>query len=187
MKLNLVYFFILIFILFYFLLYSCNYQEGMINPFTPSLSLKDSKIISSNIFKSARNLNLNPITVAILDDGGNFILLEKEDGCSVMRPDIAIGKAFGALSLGMNTANMEKLLKGRSDFVSSLSSIGAAKGRGYVSVPGGVVVLDNKKSVIGAIGVSGDTSENDEKVITEGIRNSKLPIFKSDSDHQAEL
>ena len=187
MKLNLVFILILLFVLFYFILNKCNYQEGMVNPFTPSLSLKDSKTIASNIFKSARNLNLNPITIAILDDGGNFILIEKEDGCSVMRPDIAIGKAFGALSLGMNTANMEKLLKGRSDFISSLSSIGAAKGRGYISVPGGVVLLDSKKSVIGAIGVSGDTSENDEKVITEGVRNSNLPIFKSDSDHQAEL
>lgn len=110
---------------------------------------------------------MNPLTVAILDDGGNLKVLKREDGRgAAMRPQIAIGKAFAAVGMGRSTRALQDMAQQRPWFSASLVSV--ADG-GYVPVPGGVLILDGDGEVIGACGVTGDTADNDEIAAVAGI------------------
>ena len=102
---------------------------------------------------------LLPLAVAVLDAGGNLVAYKREDGCGVLRFDIAYGKAWGALGMGMSTRLIRDRLKERPAFQNALAA--AANGR-FIPVPGGVLVLDAKSIAIGAVGVSGDASDKDE-------------------------
>jgi uncharacterized protein GlcG (DUF336 family) len=108
-----------------------------------------------------------PLTVAVLDAGGHLVALKREDGSAIMRVEIATGKAWGALSMGMSGRLMRDRLGGRPTFMAAL--VGVSDGR-WVPVPGGVLILDDEQKVVGAIGVSGDTSDKDEYCAIEAIR-----------------
>ena len=82
--------------------------------------------------------------------------MQREDGCAVMRVDIAMAKAYGALSMGMPTRQMGDRLGGRPAFMSSLAGIGNRVGKGWVAVPGGVLILDSEGFVAGSVGISGE-------------------------------
>merc|ERR1711904_526140 len=86
-----------------------------------------------------------------------------------MGVDIAMGKAYAALSMGMPTRQLRDRLATRPTFMGSLTGIGNRTGKGWVAVPGGVLVLDAEGYVVGAVGVSGDTSDKDEMVAVEAI------------------
>ena len=102
---------------------------------------------------------LLPLAVAVLDAGGNLVAFRREDGCGVLRFDIAFGKAWAALGMGMSTRLIRDRLKERPAFQGALAT--AADGR-FIPVPGGVLVLDASGEAIGAVGVSGDASDKDE-------------------------
>lgn len=109
---------------------------------------------------------LLPLAVAVLDAGGNLVAFKREDGCGVLRFDIAFGKAWGALGMGMSTRLIRDRLKERPAFQGALAA--AAAGR-FIPVPGGVLVLDAAGTAIGAVGVSGDASDKDEYCAIAGI------------------
>ena len=108
-----------------------------------------------------------PLTVVVLDVGGKMIATQSEDGSGLMRFDIARGKAWGALGMGISSRLIRDRLSARPTFLDALAT--AADGR-FIPVPGGVLIEDAKGTTIGAVGVSGDTSEKDEFCAIMGIR-----------------
>ena len=111
-------------------------------------------------------LNLKPLTVAILADGAHLKLLKRQDGPgAAMRPQIAIGKAFAAAGLGMGTRPWEAIAKDRPLLLQGCMALADE----FVAVPGGVVIRDDDGEVIGAVGVSGDSSDADEQCAVAGI------------------
>jgi uncharacterized protein GlcG (DUF336 family) len=124
-----------------------------------TLPLKDANKIINKAIELGHQHNLLPLTVVILDVGGNLVSLQREDGCGVMRADIAIGKAWGALGMGISSRTIRDRLADRPSFQASLASV--SQGR-FVPVPGGVLICNEKGEVIGAVGISGDASDKDE-------------------------
>jgi uncharacterized protein GlcG (DUF336 family) len=116
------------------------------------------KIIDEALAIRAKE-GLMPLAVAVLDAGGNLVAYKREDGSGVLRFDIAYGKAWGALGMGMSTRLIRDRLKERPAFQNALAA--AADGR-FIPVPGGVLVLDATGTAIGAVGISGDASDKDE-------------------------
>lgn len=107
-----------------------------------------------------------PLTVVVLDAGAHVVAVEREDGASNGRFDIAFGKANGALALGMGSRAIMARAEQQAYFV---AAAGAAVGGKLVPVPGGVLVRDKNGALVGAVGVSGDSSDNDETAALAGI------------------
>jgi uncharacterized protein GlcG (DUF336 family) len=114
-----------------------------------------------------RELGLAPLTVVVLDAGGQLKAALKEDGSSLLRPDIAWGKAYGAMALGFGSREMARRSQSMPGFMNALSDL--AGGRA-VPVPGGVLVRAADGAVLGAVGVSGDVSDKDEVCAVAGIQ-----------------
>ena len=131
-----------------------------------SITFSQAKAIADATLAKGQELSLKPLTVAVLDAGGHLIVLMRQDGASIMRPQIAIGKASGALALGCSSRQIGVMAVERPTFIASLSSISAA---GIVPAAGGLLVLGEDKQVLGAVGVTGDTSDNDETCALAGI------------------
>jgi uncharacterized protein GlcG (DUF336 family) len=110
---------------------------------------------------------LMPLTVAVLDAGGHLVALKREDGSGILRPQVAIGKAYGALGMGASTRLLRDRLADRPNFVSSLAA--ASEGR-FIPVPGGVLIKDAGGAIQGAVGISGDASDKDEYCAIEGVK-----------------
>ena len=130
------------------------------------LSISKSRSIIRGIFKKSREMELKPLSVIVLDAGGNVKAFEREDGASPGRFEIAHGKAYGVVMTGMSGSALKKRAEDQAYFVAALN--GAFGGR-VVPVPGGVLVRDSRERLLGAIGVTGDTSENDAEVAVAGV------------------
>ena len=120
-----------------------------------------------------------PLTVAVLDAGGHTVALKRQDGSGILRVDIATGKAWGPLGMGMPSRTIRDRLGERPAFQGAL--VGASHGR-FVPVPGGVLVLNGDVQVIGAVGISGDTSEKDEYCAIQGIKAAGLASAPAEPD-----
>jgi uncharacterized protein GlcG (DUF336 family) len=131
-----------------------------------SLTLERAREIISATRAEAGRAGFKPITVAVLDAGGHVIAVEREDGSSNSRFEIAYGKAHGALALGMGSRALMARAEQQPYFIAAATS---AIGGALVPVPGGVLVRD-AGTLIGAVGVSGDASDNDEAAAIAGIR-----------------
>ncbi|MEP4030319.1 heme-binding protein [Roseibium polysiphoniae] len=105
-----------------------------------------------------RSHGMKPITIAVLDSGGFLIALAREDGTSNLRPDIAQGKARGAIGMGLGSRALFERAKSQPYFIQAMNSI--AEGS-LVPVPGGVLITEDGQ-VLGAVGITGDSSDNDE-------------------------
>jgi len=110
---------------------------------------------------------LLPLAVAVIDAGGNLVAFKREDGCGLLRFDVAFGKAWAALGMGMPTRMIRDRMASRPAFQGALAA--ASDGR-FIPVPGGVLILDASGQAIGAAGVSGDTSDKDEYCAIAAIR-----------------
>jgi len=130
------------------------------------LTLQAAQTILATALAKGRALNLKPLVIVVLDAHGSLKAFAAEDGTSLKRGDIAIGKASGAMALGVGSRSLEKIAKERPHFVASVSHL--VGGGGLVPVAGGVLVMD-KGAIVGAVGVSGDTSDNDELAAMAGI------------------
>ena len=131
-----------------------------------TLDLATARTIVAAALDHGRVGGLKPLTVVVLDAGGYVVVVEREDGSSNMRFEIARGKAFGALALGVGSRALMERAETQPYFV---AAAGAAIGGALVPVPGGVLVRDDGDHTIGAVGVSGDTSDNDEAAAVAGI------------------
>ncbi|OYU34711.1 heme-binding protein [Novosphingobium sp. PASSN1] len=130
------------------------------------ISLEQAQTITTAALKEGRALGLKPISVAVLDAGGHMIAFVREDGSSNLRPQIAIAKASGALALGISSRAIGDMALERPTFVNAAAGLNPA---GIVPAAGGILVRDAAGEVIGAVGVTGDTSDNDEKCAVAGV------------------
>jgi uncharacterized protein GlcG (DUF336 family) len=131
-----------------------------------TITLNDARVIVAAARAEAAERQLKPVTVVVLDAGGHLIHAEREDGASNKRFEIAHGKAHGAISLGMGSRALMARAEQQAYFISAAT---AAIGGALVPVPGGVLVRDRDETIVGAVGVSGDTSDNDEAAAVAGI------------------
>ncbi|MEN9831748.1 MAG: hypothetical protein RLZ89_245 [Pseudomonadota bacterium] len=152
-----------------------------LHPLQTSLSLAQAAAILDECLAVRQKEGLLPLAVAVLDAGGQLVAFKREDGCGVLRYDIAFGKAWAALGMGMSTRLIRDRLSNRPAFQSALAS--ASDGR-FIPVPGGVLILNAQKSVIGAVGVSGDASDRDEYCAIHAIQVAGLGC--EPASHQSE-
>ena len=111
--------------------------------------------------------DLQPMAVAVIDSGGNLVAFKREDGCGVLRFDVAFGKAWAAVGMGIPTRLIRDRMASRPAFQSALAA--ASDGR-FIPVPGGVLIIDAEGSTIGAVGISGDASDKDEYCAIQAVK-----------------
>ena len=138
------------------------------------LTLLAANDIVSGAFAKAAELKLKPLGVSVLDAGGHLVMFQRQDGASFLRPQMSAGKAYGALSIGMGSRRLEALARERPHLVSGIADVSGGR---IVPVAGGVLVRDDGGEIIGAVGISGDTSDNDEVCAIAGI---EAAGFKAD-------
>lgn len=131
-----------------------------------SLGLTVANTIVEAALKRARELNTAPLAVAVLDETGQLKAYQREDQTSLLRTDIAVGKAWGALGLGRSSRVLGRVAEERPAFIQALSVMAGGK---LVPVPGGVLIRAEDNTIIGAVGISGDTSDIDETCAVAGI------------------
>lgn len=129
------------------------------------LSLATAETIATAALAAARDRALEPLALVVLDAGGHVVLAKREDGAGILRIDIATGKAWGAIGMGYGTREIAARAQAVPAFI---AAIGATSGGRIVPSPGGVLLLRDG-GVIGAVGVSGDTGDNDEAAALAGI------------------
>ena len=127
-------------------------------------------IISAGQLKG-REMGIGPLTIVVLDDGGHLVSMQREDKSGILRFEIAFGKAWGGLAIGRSSRANETVILTREHFGVALAA--ASNGR-IIPVAGGVLILDNDGNVSGAVGVTGDSSDNDESCAVAGIEATKL-------------
>ncbi|WP_436643335.1 GlcG/HbpS family heme-binding protein [Microbaculum sp. FT89] len=132
----------------------------------PDVTLEAARTIVAAAFDKSRELGLKPLTIAVLDSAGALKVLERADGASLMRPEIAIGKAHGAIALGMGSRAIYQRAQEQPYFIQAMNAL--AKGS-LVPVPGGVLIRNADGALMGAVGITGDTSDNDEACAVAGI------------------
>lgn len=123
------------------------------------------KILDASLAKAAE-MKLKPLVITVLDTRGCVKVLVNQDGTSLKRGEIAHGKAYGALALGIGSRAIFKRAQEQAYFVSAVNEL--AQGA-LVPVPGGVLIKDASGKLLGAVGISGDTSDNDETCAIAGI------------------
>ena len=131
-----------------------------------SMPLATAEQIVDAALKAGAEAKLLPLTIAVLDTGGNIVLLKRQDGSGNLRADVAIGKAWGALGMGISSRTIRDRLRERPAFQGALAA--ASDGR-FIPVPGGVLALNADNEVIGAVGISGDASDKDEDAAIMGV------------------
>ncbi|WP_291729996.1 heme-binding protein [Leisingera sp. F5] len=130
------------------------------------ISLDQARTIIRVALDKGHEMGLKPLSVVVLDAGGHVQAFEREDGAAPGRFPIAQGKAYGAVMLGMaGTAQMARA-EAQAYFMAAVNGV---YGGQVVPVPGGVLVKDSEGAVIGAVGVTGDTSDNDAIAAMAGI------------------
>ena len=135
-----------------------------------TLKLSQARSIVAGALAAGSNESFKPLTVVVLDAGGHVLAVEREDGSSNKRFEIAYGKAHGAVSLGMGSRAIMARAEQQPYFVAAVThSVGA-----LVPVPGGVLIKNADGNLLGAVGVSGESSDNDEAAALAGIESAGL-------------
>jgi uncharacterized protein GlcG (DUF336 family) len=131
-----------------------------------SVGLHDARAVIAAAREYGADAALRSIAVVVLDAGGHLVAAEREDGCSFARVDIARAKAFGALALGIGSRAIADRAVTNPGFVQSVTAV---VGGAMVPAPGGVLVRDSERRLLGAVGVSGESGINDEAAAVAGI------------------
>lgn len=132
----------------------------------PSLTLAQANTIIDKALEKGRQISCAPLAVAVLDAGGHLVAFKREDRSGIMRFDIAFGKAWGALGMGFSSRTLGERAEKHPTFFQMLSAV--SQGR-FVAAPGGVLIRDGNAEIIGAVGISGDSSDKDEICAVAGI------------------
>jgi uncharacterized protein GlcG (DUF336 family) len=130
------------------------------------LTLAAARTILDAAQAEARAKGMKPLAIAVLDARGSLKAFLAEDGTPLKRGEVAIGKAHGAVSLGVSSRALGKMAAERPHFVAAVTH---AVGGALIPVPGGVLVRAADGALLGAVGISGDTSDNDEHAAVVGI------------------
>ena len=129
------------------------------------MTLATAAAIVDAALKAGREHGFMPLSVAVLDAGGHLVAFKREDGSGILRFDIAFGKAWGALGMGFGSRELFNRTNANPTFMAALSTVSGGR---VVPVPSGVLIL-SAGEVIGAVGISGDNSDNDEACALAGI------------------
>jgi uncharacterized protein GlcG (DUF336 family) len=133
---------------------------------TVALSLATARTVIDAAFAKGQELGLRPLGVSVLDAGGHLVAFARQDGASFLRPQMSAGKAYGALATGMGGRKVEAMARDRPHLMAGVSDVSGGK---VLPVVGGVLVRDKAGTIVGAVGISGDSSENDETAAVAGI------------------
>jgi uncharacterized protein GlcG (DUF336 family) len=131
-----------------------------------TLTLAQASTIIDVALKTGRDAKFAPLSVAVLDAGGHLVAFKREDRSGILRFDIAFGKAWGALGMGFGSRTLAGRAPKQPAFFTALA---AASGGRLIPAASGVLIRDADGDVIGAVGISGDSSDNDEKCAIAGI------------------
>ena len=132
-----------------------------------AISLSTEQTLIDAAFAKGQELDLKPLSVVVLDPRASMVAVMSQDGVSQMRARIAHGKANAAIAMGMGTRALMNRAEQQAYFVQAIN--GLADGD-FVPVPGGVLITDKDGTLLGAVGISGDTSDNDEAAAVSGIQ-----------------
>jgi uncharacterized protein GlcG (DUF336 family) len=144
-----------------------------------SLNLKTASLIMDKALEKGRELKFAPLTVVVLDAGGHMKAMKREDGSSLLRPEVAMGKAWGVLGMGFGGRELARRAAKMPAFFGVLSDMTGGK---MVPVQGGVIIRSTSGEIVGSIGISGDTSENDETCAVAGIKAAGLVADTGDKE-----
>ncbi|MDZ4089696.1 MAG: heme-binding protein [Arthrobacter sp.] len=132
-----------------------------------SMKLASAQSIIADALAAGQQQGFKPLTVVVLDAGGHVMAAARQDGASNNRFEIAQGKAYGALALGMGSRAIMERAEQQAYFIAAAA---AALGGRLIPVPGGVLVRDKDGTIMGAVGISGDSSDNDETAAATAIK-----------------
>lgn len=130
-----------------------------------ALDLAAARAILDGCLARAATMGLRPLTVAVVDAGGHLLALARQDGASPMRPEIAQGKAKGAVAMGLGSRALFQRAESQPYFIQAMNALA---GGALVPVPGGVLVRRDG-AILGAVGITGDSSDNDEACAVAAI------------------
>jgi uncharacterized protein GlcG (DUF336 family) len=146
--------------------------------FMTVLTLDQASTIVDQALRKGLEMGLQPLTVVVLDAGGQLKAMKREDRSSLLRPEIAMGKAWGTLGMGFGGREFaRRVASGGAAFIQALT---VASGGRIVPAPGGVLIRDAAGEIIGAVGISGDTSDKDETCAVAGIQAAGLTADTGD-------
>ncbi|WP_395395963.1 heme-binding protein (plasmid) [Novosphingobium sp. BL-8A] len=137
------------------------------------IDLDSARAVIAGTRAKGREMGLAPLTVVVLDAGGHLVAMEREDGAAYGRPEIAQGKAAGALAMGIPSRRLGEMAEQRPQFVAALSN---AWHGNLIPAAGGVLIRSSTGTLIGAVGVTGDLSDKDEEAAIAGIGAAGLTI-----------
>lgn len=142
-------------------------SEYYVKNLITALPLADASALVDHALRIGNENDMLPLSVAVLDAGGHLLAFKREDGSGIMRGDVAIGKAWGALGMGLSSRTIGDRLAERPSFLGALATV--SQGR-LIPVPGGVLICNGDGGVVGAVGISGDTSDKDEYCAVEAVK-----------------
>jgi uncharacterized protein GlcG (DUF336 family) len=132
------------------------------------LDLKTANHIVNHVIDAASKRNdLKPMTAVVVDAGGAVVAAQRQDGASPIRVDLAKGKAHGAVMMGLSSRKLGERAEQQAYFIQAMNALCNGS---LVPVAGGVLVRDDSGAIIGAVGVTGDTSDNDEELAIAAIK-----------------
>lgn len=130
------------------------------------LTLEHASSIADAALAAATGHGFAPLAIVILDAGGHDLVVKRSEAASFYRTEIARTKAVGCLGMGMGGRDLAKRAKAVPGFYAALATVTSG---GLLPMPGGVLIRDNSGAIVGAVGVSGDTGDNDEIAAIAGI------------------
>jgi len=137
----------------------------------PSLTLEQANRIATAAVAAARAMQIPPVTVVVLDAAGHLKAMQREDGASMFRYDVALGKAWGAVGMGAASRVLAERARENPNFFVTLAATANGK---FLPQPGAVLIRDGNGSIIGAAGASGGTGDEDEAICAQGVRDAGL-------------
>ncbi|MCK4988513.1 MAG: heme-binding protein [Desulfobacterales bacterium] len=141
------------------------------------LTLDKASLIVDKALEKRKEMGFVPLTVAVLDAGGQLKVLKREDGSSLLRPEIAMGKAWGALGMGFGGRELARRASNNPIFFGALSDMSGGR---MVPNPGAVLIRSASGDILGSIGISGDKAGNDEICAVYGIEAAGLKADTGD-------
>ena len=138
------------------------------------ITFRQAMTIVEAALRKGRETGCAPLAVAVLDDGGHLKAFGREDGAGIIRPQIAMVKAWGALGMGMGSRALARRVAEQPHAPSFFAALNAMSGGRVVPAAGGVLIRDAAGGLLGAVGISGDTSDKDEACALAGIATAGL-------------
>lgn len=135
------------------------------------LTLRQADSIIANALEKAREMKLPSLAVVVLDDSGNIKAVKREDGASMFRVDVGLGKAWGAVAMGCSSRALANRAKQNPNFFLSLAATSQGK---FLPQQGGVLIRDASGAILGAVGISGASGDEDETCGAFGVEQTGL-------------